>query len=143
MTDPLSALASTVAIVDSVKQAIDSIANDAKVAEDSELMRSVLDAQSGFFDLQNSIHDRDLRIRELEEKIQRLSDKGQLVHNDDCYWARQGDEWDGPFCTRCSDVRVLKVRMADKGQDYDTPFIVCPECDLAVQFRPRPPQPSR
>lgn len=139
MTDPLSALASTATIVSSVRQAIDAIVSHAKAADDSDLLKSVIPAQIGFIDLQNSIQDRDDRIRELLKKVRSLEEIGKLVHSGGCYWEQQGEGWDGPFCTRCADVDKLKVRLADWSDDRGSPYFACPKCENSVQSRLPPP----
>ena len=69
MTDPLNVAESTAAIVSALKQAIDAIEARAQESQDAELMRSVIIAQSKVFDVQNALHNRDERIRDLERKL--------------------------------------------------------------------------
>ena len=69
MTDPLNAAESTAAIVSDLKQAIDAIEAKARESQDAELLRTVISAQSKVFDVQNALHDRDERIRDLEGEL--------------------------------------------------------------------------
>ena len=70
MTDPLNAADSTTTIVSALMQAIDAIEARARESQDAELMRNVIIAQSKVFDVQNALHSRDVRIRDLEKGLQ-------------------------------------------------------------------------
>ena len=103
-------------IVDTVRD----VAVLVQKADNIELNQKVLELQSQVMELLSENHQLRSQVRELAERAQVMD---QLVFDDNLYWLEQGDERDGPFCTKCWDVGNNLVRLHTQGRS-----LLCPEC---------------
>lgn len=80
----------------------------------AELISALADAKIEMAGVQSEILEKDKTISGLQDL---LDAKKNLVWESPCYWVKEGDEKDGPFCQRCYDVDHKLVRLQGGGED--------------------------
>lgn len=101
-----------------------------------ELTQQVIDLQQTLLALvaQNSTLTAD--VAQLQADNRRLREeaeqRGLLKFQRESYWRQDGDNKEGPFCSRCFDVDRKVVRLHAAYQGY----YVCPNCQKSVSVYP-------
>jgi len=128
----MSELAAISVILTSIKSAMD-IAKGLKDADLSlekaelklklaDLVNALADAKIHMASVQDTLGDRDRRIRELETA---LDVRGRLQWEAPYYWLLDGQKKDGPFCQRCYDKDTKLIRLQGNREG----FWKCKACD--------------
>ena len=81
----------------------------------AELVGALADARLAMADVQESLLDRDVQIRALEEK---LALRGKMVFEQPLYYLVDGSLREGPYCQPCYDSDGKLVRLQGTGDGY-------------------------
>jgi len=93
-----------------------------------EQYKQILEAQEKLLEMQKKINDLGEENKKLKEQ---LKIKENLVYENNVYWSkRDGEDKDGPFCSRCWDKNKDLIRMHPCGNPA---YSECPECENSVQ----------
>jgi len=103
-----------------------------------EQYQQILNLQQQLLDIQKKINDLEVENKELKDKLQLQDD---LIYENNTYWIKKEDKKDGPFCSRCWDVKKNIVRM--KKSTANPAFHSCPECKMQAQTDPAYQPPFR
>lgn len=96
-----------------------------------EQYKQILEALEKLLDMQKRIVDLEDKNKILNEKIKA---KESLSYESNVYWIN-GDNKDGPFCSRCWDKNKELIRMHPM---MNTAYVQCPECKNSVQIKSEP-----
>lgn len=95
-----------------------------------EQYKQILEALEKLLAMQKKIADLEEENKDLKEKVKT---KENLVYENNAYWKKEGDDKDGPFCSRCWDKNKDLVRIHPMGNPA---YSQCPECKNSVQIDP-------
>ena len=96
------------AIFDELK----SVANTLREADKIPQYQQILDVLEKLIEMQNKIFTLETENKELKDKLKL---KENLVFERNAYWIIDGENKDGPFCTKCkdSDDKMIRMRVAE------------------------------
>lgn len=103
-----------------------------------EQYQQILNLQQQLLDIQKKINDLKVENKELKDKLKL---QNNLTYENNAYWIKKEDKKEGPFCSRCWDVKKNTVRM--KQSTGNLAFHFCPECKTQVQTDPAYRSPFR
>jgi len=117
-------------VIDEIKSVVEVI----KKIDNIELYRQILDLQSEIMKLVEENNELKTKIKELESKFIL---KESFVLGLNSYWIKKGDEYDGPFCTRCwdSDKKLIRI-ISQSGRDRFEAMHRCPNCNSQMNAEP-------
>jgi hypothetical protein len=91
--------------------------------QDIELFKKIVALQGEVFELDAANRELKKRVAELEEAA---ALRAKLTFEKNLYWLKDGNNIEGPFCTRCYDKESAVRRMiSDSGRAF-----ACPTCLL-------------
>ena len=91
-------------------------------------MAQILDLQISVFELIERLERAEKENATLKTQ---LEIKESVFQKSGLYFTKENDKVDGPFCTRCWDVKNKLVRLpVSKGSHW----AVCPECKNAYEY---------
>ena len=90
-----------------------------------ELQQTLLSLQSENAELANENRDLKKKIRELIDQL-RMGDEFYFERN--AYWRGEGDQREGPFCSRCFDAEGKAIRMTQNSPGHG----YCYNCKAGV-----------
>ncbi len=121
-------------MVENIKDAV----KLAQQLDNVEIVKALLDTQQSALELMEQNQDLREEVARLKKNLEL---EGTVKYDDGAYWTENGDR-DGPFCTKCWDVKRTLVRM--KHSNYE--WFKCPNCETACDIpsgpgaTPCPPQ---
>lgn len=101
-----------------------SVAKTLRDADKLEQYQQILDAQQQLLAMQEEIASLKAENSELRDK---LSERDSLIFEDNAYYKEvQGQEKEGPFCSKCydSDSKLIRMRVYDVVGGW----AFCPNC---------------
>jgi len=114
---------------------IKSVASTVQQIDNIELYSKILDVQG---EAMNLMEDN----RELKSKIHLLEDqlkiKQKVYFDRNSSWYREDDKIVGPFCSNCSDVKGILVRLHSTSLPES---MFCPSCQIHVEVYPEKAHP--
>lgn len=97
-----------------------------------EITQNVIELQQTLLSLQSENAELAEQNRDLKKKINELLDQMQLRENfsfdRNACWRGEGEDAEGPFCSRCLDADTKAIRMIQ----FRKGFATCPNCKNAV-----------
>lgn len=94
----------------------------------AELIDKLVDAKLQIASIQESIMEKEERIRELEKQAEI---RGKIIYEAPYYWLDNGSRKDGPYCQQCYDSEKKLIRL----QSYSGGHWRCMACDGGYHSR--------
>ena len=75
------------------------------------------------------LKEKNYNLRRELEKIKDFSNiKSRLIHEDNHYFLKDGDNKDGPYCTKCLDSENKLIRLHKGNLIEGVQYFTCPNC---------------
>lgn len=101
-------------IYDAIKDGISVV----KASDNIELLKSFMEIQNGYWEMQEELTKIKEENRVLKEELEL---KEKVIFKGNMYYINNDNNEEGPFCTRCYDENRSLVRMHDMGHGYQCP----------------------
>lgn len=128
-TATVTAINHAVTIAKALKEANAALENATVKHQFAELYTSLSEVKMSMADLRGELQDKDQKIKDLTEQ---LNTKNNIIFKNNMYYIANGTQEDGPFCTKCYDVKRLTVRLYETTPEE----FQCRECNSWYSSRP-------